>query len=46
MKELENHIANEDFLFDSTSSLEIAIIVHVHDQESSVHQTKDFWGKF
>ena len=26
-KELENHLANEDFLFDSTSSLETAIIV-------------------
>ena len=37
MKELENHSANEDFLFDSTSSLETAIIVDVHDQGSSVH---------
>ena len=37
MKELENHLANEDFLFDSTISLETVIIVDVHDQESSVH---------
>ena len=37
MKELENHLANEDILFDSTSSLCNYCRLHVHDQESSVN---------
>ena len=40
MKELENHLANEDFLFDSLSSLETAIIVDFMSMIRKVKFTK------
>ena len=40
MKELENHLANKDFLFDSTSSLETAIIVDFMSTIRKVQFTK------
>ena len=40
MKELENHLANKDFLFDSTSSLETAIIVDFMSMIRKVQFTK------
>ena len=40
MKEVENHLANEDFLFDSTSWLETAIIVDFMSMIRKVQFTK------